>query len=72
MNCEHMKRRTRRCGEKCSWFINPNMPPQRVWDLYSNRVVPHWTISDKKPWAISYTLMDPEYHTQVNTPINAH
>ncbi|KAG7440764.1 uncharacterized protein BT62DRAFT_1080624 [Guyanagaster necrorhizus] len=55
-----------------NWIVNPNMPPRRVWDLYSNRVVPQWIISEKKPWAISYAWMSPEHRVQVNTPINAH
>ncbi|KAK0431114.1 hypothetical protein EV421DRAFT_1743427 [Armillaria borealis] len=53
-------------------IVNPNMPPRRVWDLYSNLVVPQWIISDKKPWAISYAWTDPEHRVQVDTPINAH
>ncbi|PBK62717.1 hypothetical protein ARMSODRAFT_943097 [Armillaria solidipes] len=53
-------------------IVNPNMPPRRVWDLYSNRVVPQWIVSDKRPWAISYAWMDPEHRKQVDTPINAH
>ncbi|PBK62713.1 hypothetical protein ARMSODRAFT_963997 [Armillaria solidipes] len=53
-------------------IVNPHMPPRRVWDLYSNRVVPYWIVSDKKPWAISYAWTDPEHRVQVDTPINAH
>ncbi|KAK0449080.1 uncharacterized protein EV420DRAFT_1647113 [Desarmillaria tabescens] len=37
------------------------MPPRRVWDLYSNRVVPQGIVTEKKPWAISYAWMDPEH-----------
>ncbi|KAK0443705.1 uncharacterized protein EV420DRAFT_1023292 [Desarmillaria tabescens] len=53
-------------------IVNPNMPPRRVWDLYSNRVIPQWIVSEKKPWAISYAWMDPQRRVQVDTPINAH
>ncbi|KAK0493188.1 hypothetical protein EDD18DRAFT_1180965 [Armillaria luteobubalina] len=53
-------------------IVNPNLPPRRVWDLYSNRVVPYWIVPDKKLWAISYAWMDPEHRTQVDTPINGH
>ncbi len=56
----------------CNRIINPNMPPRRVWDLYSNRVVPYWVVSDKEPWAISYAWMDPQHRMEVLTPINVY
>ncbi|SJL02955.1 uncharacterized protein ARMOST_06297 [Armillaria ostoyae] len=52
-------------------IVNPNMPPRRIWDLYSNRVVPHCIVFDK-PGAISYVWADPEHRVQVESPINAH
>ncbi|PBK88091.1 hypothetical protein ARMGADRAFT_1085068 [Armillaria gallica] len=52
-------------------IVNPDMPPRRVWDLYSNRVVPYWVVSDKEPWAISYAWTDPPHRINVLTPINA-
>ncbi|KAK0433019.1 hypothetical protein EV421DRAFT_1449437 [Armillaria borealis] len=69
---EEKDRKMRREALVGKRIVNPNMPPRRVWDLYSNRVVPHWIVPDKKPWAISYAWMDPEHRVQVNTPINAH
>ncbi|KAK0477455.1 hypothetical protein IW261DRAFT_1487664 [Armillaria novae-zelandiae] len=37
------------------------MPPRRLWDLYSNRVVPQWIAPEsrwKAPWAISHAWMN--------------
>lgn len=53
-------------------IVNPNIPPRRVWDLYSNRVVPYWVVSDKEPWAISYAWTDPQSRMEVLTPINTY
>ncbi|PBK64638.1 hypothetical protein ARMSODRAFT_844999, partial [Armillaria solidipes] len=41
----------------------------RVWDLYSNRVVPYW-VANKWPWGISHAWMDEKDHANVPTPIN--
>lgn len=52
----------------CRW-----VPPRRLWDLYSNRVVPEWVTPNwGKLWAISHAWMDK--HDQVNlwTPINGY
>lgn len=43
-------------------IVHPYTPPRRVWDLYSNRVVPFWvlcgtqgsTAMSKKVWAVSH------------------
>ncbi|SJK98915.1 uncharacterized protein ARMOST_02191 [Armillaria ostoyae] len=52
-------------------ILTPSMPPRRVWDLYSNRVVPHWIIR-REPWAISHAWMDPKDRVEVQTPINGY
>ncbi|SJL18943.1 uncharacterized protein ARMOST_22546 [Armillaria ostoyae] len=49
------------------------VPPQRVWDLRTNRVVEwYWRDGKKYLWAISYAWMDVEDRTDVWTPINGY
>ncbi|KAK0224557.1 hypothetical protein EDD85DRAFT_940906 [Armillaria nabsnona] len=53
------------------------LPPRRAWDLYSNRVVPHWimdTDSDYYQWPrpISHAWMDEKDRAVVWTPINGY
>ncbi|KAK0437293.1 uncharacterized protein EV420DRAFT_1487162 [Desarmillaria tabescens] len=51
--------------------VKAQTPPRRVWDLYSNRVVPQWVIPKKTaPWAISHAWMDEKDRVKVCTPIN--
>ncbi|KAF9029052.1 hypothetical protein BDZ89DRAFT_1160070 [Hymenopellis radicata] len=51
-------------------IIQPHVPPRRVWDLFSNRVVPSWTITGRIA-AISHSWMSPELRHEVVTPINS-
>ncbi len=59
-------------------IVNPDLPPRRVWDLYSNRVVPYWIMDiDSKhyqagPQPISHAWMDEKDRTAVWTPINGY
>ncbi|KAK0433533.1 hypothetical protein EV421DRAFT_1427413 [Armillaria borealis] len=60
-------------------IVNTWLPPRRVWDLYSNRVVPYWimdTDSDSGchhwPQPISHAWMDDKDRTAVWTPINGY
>ncbi|KAK0224254.1 hypothetical protein IW262DRAFT_1269711, partial [Armillaria fumosa] len=46
-------------------------PPQHVWDLYSNRVIP-WCVARPRLWAISHAWMDKSSHEDVQTAINGH
>ncbi|SJL14988.1 uncharacterized protein ARMOST_18467 [Armillaria ostoyae] len=46
-------------------------PPRRVWDLYSNRVVPWW-VARQYPSAVSHAWMEEEDRMDVQTPINGH
>ncbi|KAK0458110.1 uncharacterized protein EV420DRAFT_1546568 [Desarmillaria tabescens] len=59
---ETWKRRTRRPALVGNRIVNPWLPPRRVWDLYSNRVVPWWiTDVDGKlrwPQPISHAWVD--------------
>ncbi|KAK0449417.1 hypothetical protein EV421DRAFT_1413964 [Armillaria borealis] len=47
------------------------MPPRRVWDLFSNRVVPWW-VALHTPWGISHAWLDYSHRKNVDTPINRH
>ncbi|KAK0431817.1 hypothetical protein EV421DRAFT_2024342 [Armillaria borealis] len=54
-------------------IIGPLVPPRRVWDLFSNRVVPWWVtrlVNHSHPWAISHAWMKEEDRVNVRTPIN--
>ncbi|KAK0433507.1 hypothetical protein EV421DRAFT_2088592 [Armillaria borealis] len=57
-------------------IVNPDLPPRRVWDLFSNRVVPYWIIeicdSKAAPRPISHAWMDEIDRTVVWTPINGY
>ncbi|PBK64857.1 hypothetical protein ARMSODRAFT_850645, partial [Armillaria solidipes] len=50
-------------------IVNPNLRPRRVWDLYSNRVVPSW-IACGRPTPISHAWVDEKDREDVRTPIN--
>ncbi|KAJ3551524.1 hypothetical protein NM688_g4654 [Phlebia brevispora] len=63
-------------GEK-GLIVNKKIAPRRVWDLYSNRVLPVWALGgirqwDDQVWAISHSWMAPERRQDIDTPINAH
>ncbi len=47
------------------------MGPRRVWDLFSNRVVPWW-VALHVPWGISHAWLDASRRKNVDTPINQH
>ncbi|KAK0479559.1 hypothetical protein IW261DRAFT_1478059 [Armillaria novae-zelandiae] len=58
-------------------IVGPSLPPRRVWDLYSNRVVvvPWWTVDVSEtvqlPWQpISHAWVDEKDRDDVWTPIN--
>ncbi|SJL05358.1 uncharacterized protein ARMOST_08725 [Armillaria ostoyae] len=61
-------------------IVNPKMPPRRVWDLYSNRVVPwwscrpafHWFEDTSKAQPISHAWVDEGDRVDVLTPINGY
>ncbi len=50
-------------------IISTIMPPRRVWDLCSNRVVP-WHFVRRKPYPISHAWMEEKDREDVLTPIN--
>ncbi len=51
-------------------IIYPHVLPRRVWDLYSNRVVP-WCVTRQRPWAISHAWMDKSWREDMLTAINS-
>ncbi|KAK0231827.1 hypothetical protein EDD85DRAFT_775431 [Armillaria nabsnona] len=55
-------------------IVNVHIPPRRVWDLYSNRVLPQWRITGtgKLPSPISHAWVDKGDRVDVWTPINGH
>ncbi|PBK62130.1 hypothetical protein ARMSODRAFT_859292, partial [Armillaria solidipes] len=52
-------------------IVEPYLPPRRVWDLYSNRVVPWWTVR-RYPVPISHAWVDEKDRVDVWTPINGY
>ncbi|PBK64621.1 hypothetical protein ARMSODRAFT_847768, partial [Armillaria solidipes] len=50
-------------------IISPLIPPRRVWDLYSNWVIPWW-VARRYPQAISHAWMDKKDRKDVHMPIN--
>ncbi|KAK0436245.1 hypothetical protein EV421DRAFT_1716120 [Armillaria borealis] len=50
-------------------IVNRHVPPRRVWDLYSNRMVPWWVVR-RYPLGISHAWMEEEDRMDVLTPIN--
>ncbi|KAK0198024.1 hypothetical protein F5146DRAFT_1130968 [Armillaria mellea] len=50
-------------------IVDSRMKPRRVWDLYSNRVVPYWS-SLKRPRPISHAWVCEVDRVDVLTPIN--
>ncbi|KAK0461563.1 hypothetical protein IW261DRAFT_1408923 [Armillaria novae-zelandiae] len=61
-------------------IVDPYLQPRRVWDLYSNRVVPWWMMTMrfmnfaavKWPEPISHAWVDEKDRTAVWTPINGY
>ncbi len=57
-------------------IVNPRLRPRRVWDLYSNRVVPGWFkdlhCNGSRLRPISHAWMDEEDRVVVSTPINGY
>ncbi|KAK0435878.1 hypothetical protein EV421DRAFT_1908380 [Armillaria borealis] len=60
-------------------IVDPNLPPRRLWDLYSNRIVPSWTTGalltppfgeDGPVKPISHAWVDEKDRVDVWTSIN--
>ncbi|PBK64191.1 hypothetical protein ARMSODRAFT_1023356 [Armillaria solidipes] len=52
-------------------FEGLHVAPRRVWDLFSNRVVPWW-VALRTSWGISHAWVDGSHRKNVDTPINGH
>ena len=58
--------------------VNPRIPPRRIWDLYSNRVLPFYALGSDEGeippnvWAVSHSWMPKEHRQHVRTPINSY
>ncbi|KAK0437168.1 hypothetical protein EV421DRAFT_1075529 [Armillaria borealis] len=50
-------------------ITNSFVPPRRLWDLYSNRVVPWWVVYEWH-WSVSHAWMDEKDRVSVWSPIN--
>lgn len=69
--CEAEDERKQREALDGNCIVNPYIYPRRVWDLYSNRVVPGWAAS-RWPSPISHAWVDNKERTDVWTSINGH
>ncbi|EKM53725.1 uncharacterized protein PHACADRAFT_260214 [Phanerochaete carnosa HHB-10118-sp] len=59
------------------YIRNSNMRPRRVWDLYSNRVLPFFTLPPHSckdipdnVWTVSHSWVHGDALVKVSTPIN--
>ncbi|KAK0449091.1 uncharacterized protein EV420DRAFT_1312942 [Desarmillaria tabescens] len=68
---EEEDRKRRQKALKGNRIVDPKLPPRRVWDLYSNRVVPYWATNSSR-WGcpISHAWVDEKDRVDVLTPIN--
>ncbi len=53
-------------------IVKSRLQPRRVWDLYSNRVVPYWITASYQSRLISHPWMDEQDRTTVWTTINGY
>ncbi len=57
-------------------IVHARLAPRRVWDLYSNRVVPYWIMdlhsNIRWPRPISHAWVDEKDRAAVLTPINGY
>ncbi|PBK83906.1 hypothetical protein ARMGADRAFT_1067621 [Armillaria gallica] len=76
---EEKDREERRKALVYNQIVNTRLPPRRVWDLYSNRVVPYWVMDTdaefelpRWPRPISHAWVDENDRANVWTPINGY
>ncbi|KAK0458772.1 uncharacterized protein EV420DRAFT_1308276 [Desarmillaria tabescens] len=73
---EEADREMRRKALVGNRIVKPDLPPRRVWDLCSNRVVPYWCMgipTREMVWRlrpISHAWMDETHRVNMSTPIN--
>ncbi|PBK64465.1 hypothetical protein ARMSODRAFT_961974 [Armillaria solidipes] len=68
---EEKDREIRRGALVGNRIVNLRLPPRRVWDLCSNRVVPWWSV-DYWPKAISHAWVGEKDRVDVQTPIKGY
>ncbi|PBL00172.1 hypothetical protein ARMGADRAFT_955855 [Armillaria gallica] len=72
---EEEDREMRRKALDGNRIVNTRLPPRRVWDLYSNRVVPYWFMnlhSSESLRPISHAWVDENDRAVVWMPINGY
>ncbi|SJL12691.1 uncharacterized protein ARMOST_16122 [Armillaria ostoyae] len=67
---EEKDREMRRCALRGNHILQPEIYPRRVWDLFSNRVVPTWSTGREDPDPISHAWVDEEDRKDEWTVIN--
>ncbi|KIP05737.1 hypothetical protein PHLGIDRAFT_487210 [Phlebiopsis gigantea 11061_1 CR5-6] len=66
----------RRAAFDTDRVTKPQVPPRRVWDLYSNRVLPWYSLGfrnghiPENVWAVSHSWVDRTERQYVRTPVN--
>jgi hypothetical protein len=68
-------------------IASSRIPPRRIWDLYSNRVIPYWAVMDivkglppgwkkhsrfRQIWPVSHSWAPKDDRQNILTPINGH
>ncbi|KAK0482799.1 hypothetical protein IW261DRAFT_1053046 [Armillaria novae-zelandiae] len=66
---EEEDRKLRKDALVGNMIVRRSLPPRRVWDLFSNRVVPFW-VTDNEPDPISHAWVDEKDRVNTWTPIN--
>ncbi|KAJ3558357.1 hypothetical protein NM688_g978 [Phlebia brevispora] len=78
---EDKQQRERALDKEHNLITEPHIEPRRVWDLYSNRVLPisvtpvaspHGRPANARLWAISHSWVAKELRHSVGTPINGY
>ncbi|KAK0465724.1 hypothetical protein IW261DRAFT_1346903 [Armillaria novae-zelandiae] len=68
--CEEADREYQRKALVGNWIVKRYLQPRRLWDLWSNHVVPWWIIGHCLPVPISHAWVDEKDRVDVQTPIN--
>ncbi len=68
--CEEKVREMRQRALHGRDIVETHIHPRRVWDLYSNRIMPMWTTGMVFMHGIPHAWVDEKERTEVRTPIN--
>ncbi|GJE96072.1 hypothetical protein PsYK624_122650 [Phanerochaete sordida] len=78
-NCRIADDEMRRNAVQGTYISNAQLPPRRVWDLFSNRVVPSYLVPKnlqndipRSIWTVSHGWCHPTHRHSIETPINAY